>query len=211
MPLATFRDLNPFPRPSGKCALSRRNNLTQVDIPRRRSLSLAGDASRGLTRNRQEREDSMLGNRSGDFDRSAVGTPPSCRTWGTNTSRSYFREEWRTKMKIKIVSAVAVCLLAGSSAVAQNTKIDDIEGAGTINYVPVFTGPHRIGNSTIFQAGATSGSEPKLLVGPRTLSAIEQLGRGDILRLQFGPRAALRTPGAAFMQWLVQGPAAPLP
>ena len=61
------------------------------------------------------------------------------------------------KMRIRIVSAAALCLLAASSAFAQNTQIDDIVGAGTTNYVPVFTGSHRIGNSLIYQTGGKIG------------------------------------------------------
>jgi hypothetical protein len=60
-------------------------------------------------------------------------------------------------MKLKIVSAVAVCLLAALSAFAQTTEIEDIEGAGTPNYIPLFTGTHKIGNSTIFQTGGAIG------------------------------------------------------
>ena len=44
-----------------------------------------------------------------------------------------------------------MCLLAATSAFAQSTRIDEIEGVGTPNYVPVFTGSHRLGNSSIFQ------------------------------------------------------------
>jgi hypothetical protein len=40
---------------------------------------------------------------------------------------------------------------ASASAFAQSTRIDEIEGVGTPNYVPVFTGSHRLGNSSIFQ------------------------------------------------------------
>jgi hypothetical protein len=60
-------------------------------------------------------------------------------------------------MKLKIVSAAAVFLFAGLSAFAQNTQIDDIVGVGTTNYVPVFTGSHRIGNSLIYQTGGNIG------------------------------------------------------
>lgn len=60
-------------------------------------------------------------------------------------------------MTIKIASAVAVCLFAALSAFAQNTRVDDIEGAGTTNFVPVFTGSHRIGNSNIFESGGAVG------------------------------------------------------
>jgi hypothetical protein len=60
-------------------------------------------------------------------------------------------------MTIKVVSVAALCLLAAFSAFAQNTQIDDIEGVGTTNYLPVFTGSHRIGNSSIFQSSGSIG------------------------------------------------------
>lgn len=60
-------------------------------------------------------------------------------------------------MTINIVSAVAVCLFAVLPIYAQTTEIDDIRGAGTTNYVPVFTGSHKIGNSNIFQTGGAIG------------------------------------------------------
>src|SRR5215469_2904702 len=62
-----------------------------------------------------------------------------------------------TKMTIKIVSVVALCLLAAFSAFAQNDQGDNIGGGGTTNYVPLFTGSHRIGNSNIFQTGGAIG------------------------------------------------------
>lgn len=61
------------------------------------------------------------------------------------------------KMTTKIVWVVALCLLAAFSAFAQNMEIDDIEGVGTTNYVPVFTGSHKIGNSRLFQFGGNIG------------------------------------------------------
>jgi hypothetical protein len=60
-------------------------------------------------------------------------------------------------MKFKIVSAVAVCLFTALSALAQNTRVDDIEGVGTPNFIPIFTGSHKIGNSNIFQTGGAIG------------------------------------------------------
>jgi hypothetical protein len=60
-------------------------------------------------------------------------------------------------MKLKLVSAAAVFLFAALSAFAQNPQIDDIVGVGTTNYVPVFTGSHRIGNSLIYQTGGKIG------------------------------------------------------
>src|SRR5215469_8753349 len=57
-------------------------------------------------------------------------------------------------MKTKITGVVALCLLAATTAFAQWTGEEEIEGAGTANYVPVFTGSHRIGNSNIFQSPA---------------------------------------------------------
>lgn len=58
-------------------------------------------------------------------------------------------------MKVKIALAVALCLIAAVSAFAQ--KVDDIVGVGTTNYIPLFTGSHRIGNSNIFQNGGKIG------------------------------------------------------
>ena len=51
-------------------------------------------------------------------------------------------------MRIKILAVVTLCLFAAGAALAQ----EEIEGAGTTNYVSVFTGSHRIGNSRIFQS-----------------------------------------------------------
>ena len=52
-------------------------------------------------------------------------------------------------MRTKIALAFAICLVATVSAFAQ--QIDEIEGAGTATYVPLFTGTHRIGSSKILQ------------------------------------------------------------
>jgi hypothetical protein len=60
-------------------------------------------------------------------------------------------------MTMKIISAIAGCLFAAFSAFGQSTEIDDIRGAGTTNYIPVFTGSHKIGNSNIFQTGGAVG------------------------------------------------------
>jgi len=60
-------------------------------------------------------------------------------------------------MRIKIVPFAAVCIFATSSAVAQSIEVDDIKGAGTTNYVPVFTGSHKIGNSLIYEKGGKIG------------------------------------------------------
>jgi len=59
------------------------------------------------------------------------------------------------KVKIAIAFAFASCFITTLSAFGQ--KVDDIEGAGTTNYVPLFTGTHRIGNSNIFQTGGAVG------------------------------------------------------
>lgn len=53
------------------------------------------------------------------------------------------------KMRTKIAVAFAICVVAAVSAFAQ--EIEEIEGAGTATYVPLFTGTHRIGNSKILQ------------------------------------------------------------
>jgi hypothetical protein len=58
-------------------------------------------------------------------------------------------------MKVKIAFAFAIWTITTLSAFAQ--RVDDIEGAGTTNYVPLFTGTHRIGNSNIFQTGGAVG------------------------------------------------------
>ena len=58
------------------------------------------------------------------------------------------------KMTLKISSLVAICLLATLSFAQE---VDDIVGLGTTNYVPLFTGSHRIGNSLIYQTGGKIG------------------------------------------------------
>jgi len=51
-------------------------------------------------------------------------------------------------MRIKILAVVTLCLFAAAAALAQ----EEIVGAGTPGYVPLFTGYHRVGNSNIFQS-----------------------------------------------------------
>ena len=51
-------------------------------------------------------------------------------------------------MRIKIAAVGVLCLFAAATALAQ----EEIEGAGTPGYVPLFTGYHRVGNSNIFQS-----------------------------------------------------------
>jgi hypothetical protein len=51
-------------------------------------------------------------------------------------------------MRIKIAAVGALCLFAAATVFAH----EEIEGSGTTNYIPVFTGAHRIGNSNIFQS-----------------------------------------------------------
>jgi len=80
-------------------------------------------------------------------------------------------------MKLKIVSAMAVFLFPVVSAFAQ-TKIDDIVGAGTTNYVPVFTGSHRIGNSNIFQTGGNVGIGNPTPLWPVHITSNRTIGAG---------------------------------
>ena len=56
-------------------------------------------------------------------------------------------------MRIRIAAVGVLCLFAAASALAQ----EEIEGAGTPGYVPVFTGSHKIGNSTIFESNGNLG------------------------------------------------------
>ena len=60
-------------------------------------------------------------------------------------------------MNGKFVAVLTLCLLATATAFAQSTRIDDIEGAGTPGYVPVFTGSHKIGNSIVYEANGDLG------------------------------------------------------
>jgi len=55
-------------------------------------------------------------------------------------------------MRVKIGALLILCWLAAGTAVAQR----EIEGGGTTNYVPVFTGSHKIGNSRILQLGEST-------------------------------------------------------
>jgi len=55
-------------------------------------------------------------------------------------------------MRIRIAAIVTLCLFAGATAFAQ----EEIEGAGTPGYVPVFTG-YKIGNSNIFESNGNIG------------------------------------------------------
>jgi hypothetical protein len=55
-------------------------------------------------------------------------------------------------MRIKIAVVVILSLFAAATAFAQR----EVEGRGTPNYVPIFTGPHTIGNSRILQLGGTT-------------------------------------------------------
>ena len=62
-----------------------------------------------------------------------------------NEGKDTFVLNGGTKMTIKIVSVVVLCLLSAFSAFAQNDQGDNIGGGGTTNYIPVFTGSHKIG------------------------------------------------------------------
>jgi len=55
-------------------------------------------------------------------------------------------------MRIRIATVVFLSLVAAATAFAQR----EIEGSGTTNYVPVFTGSHKIGNSRILQLGGST-------------------------------------------------------
>jgi len=56
-------------------------------------------------------------------------------------------------MRSKIAAVVTLCLFAAATAFAQ----EEIEGAGTPGYVPLFTGYHRVGNSVIYQSNGNIG------------------------------------------------------
>jgi hypothetical protein len=60
-------------------------------------------------------------------------------------------------MESKFVTVLTLCLVAAATASAQSTRIDEIEGAGTTGYVPVFTGSHKIANSNIFESNGNIG------------------------------------------------------
>ena len=74
-----------------------------------------------------------------------------------NEGKDTFVLNGGTKMTIKIVSVVVLCLLSAFSAFAQNDQGDNIGGGGTTNYIPVFTGSHKIGNSKLFQSAGYVG------------------------------------------------------
>ena len=63
----------------------------------------------------------------------------------------FIAREARTRWEI-LAAAVLLSLLAAASALAQG----EIVGGGTTNYIPVFTGSHRIGNSHIVQLGGST-------------------------------------------------------
>jgi len=60
-------------------------------------------------------------------------------------------------MKNRCIAVLTMGLLTAVAAFAQSTRIDEIEGAGTPGYVPVFTGSHKIGNSNIFEFNGNIG------------------------------------------------------
>jgi hypothetical protein len=64
--------------------------------------------------------------------------------------------EGRQAMKSKFAVVLTLCLLAATTAFAQWTREEEIEGVGTPGYVPVFTGHHKVGNSNIFQSPGTN-------------------------------------------------------
>src|SRR6516162_4731345 len=74
-------------------------------------------------------------------------------------------------MRIKIAAVGVLCLFAAATALAQ----EEIEGAGTPGYVPLFTGYHKVGNSNIFQSpdgnigiGTTTPVWPLQVISTRT-------------------------------------------
>jgi hypothetical protein len=74
-------------------------------------------------------------------------------------------------MRSKIAAVGVLCLFAAATALAQ----EEIEGAGTPGYVPLFTGYHRVGNSNILQSpdgnigiGTTTPVWPLQVISTRT-------------------------------------------
>ena len=77
-------------------------------------------------------------------------------------------------MRIKILAVVTLCLFAAAAALAQ----EEIVGAGTPGYVPLFTGYHKVGNSNILQSpdgnigiGTTTPVWPLHIVSTRSVGA----------------------------------------
>jgi hypothetical protein len=56
-------------------------------------------------------------------------------------------------MKSKFAVVLILCLVAAATAFTQ----EEIEGRGTTNYIPVFTGSHTVGNSVIYQSNGRIG------------------------------------------------------
>jgi len=74
-------------------------------------------------------------------------------------------------MRSKIAAVGVLCLFAAATALAQ----EEIEGAGTPGYVPLFTGYHKVGNSNILQSpdgnigiGTTTPVWPLQVISTRT-------------------------------------------
>jgi hypothetical protein len=63
-------------------------------------------------------------------------------------------------MRTKFAAFLTLCLLVaatGSAQTSRSSSSEEIGGSGTSNFVPIFTGAHRLGNSKIFQAGGNIG------------------------------------------------------
>ena len=63
----------------------------------------------------------------------------------------FIAREARTRWGM-LATVLVLSLFAAATAFAQ----EEIQGRGTANYVPVFTGSHRVGNSQIFQLGGST-------------------------------------------------------
>ena len=55
-------------------------------------------------------------------------------------------------MRVKIMTLVVLSVVAASTAFGQNNQ-GGVQGGGTPNYIPKFTGKQTIGNSALFQSG----------------------------------------------------------
>jgi hypothetical protein len=134
---------------------------TTCDNPRQRALSLARRAAQGFSNMRLGKwlgRRNYVGKATGDSRISRGDSSLNLRKLGAPAlAEDNFALNGGKNMNCKIVSAAAVCLFTALSARAQSTRVDDIVGVGTPNYIPSFTGSHKIGNSNVFQTGGNVG------------------------------------------------------
>jgi hypothetical protein len=103
-------------------------------------------------------------------------------SWGKADCNTGPELKGEDSMRIKIEAVVVLCLFTAATAFAQG----EIEGRGTANYIPVFTGTHTVGNSVIYESNGNIG-----INSPNPNAKFEVKDFRDFDALGQGPSAVL--------------------